>query len=77
VDDTSSLICLVGDNIRETPGLGARVFGALRSINVRMIAQGASLLNLSVVVADVDLKAAVEALHAEFFSTLDEEVFEA
>lgn len=77
VDDTSSLICLVGDNIRETPGLGARVFGALRSINVRMIAQGASLLNLSVVVADVDLKAAVEALHVEFFSTLDEGVFEA
>jgi len=77
VDETSSLICLVGDNIRETAGLGARVFGALRSINVRMIAQGASLLNLSVVVADADLRAAVEALHNEFFSTLDERVFEA
>lgn len=77
VDDTSSLICLVGDNIRETAGLGARVFGALREINVRMIAQGASLLNLSVVVADTDLKAAVEALHTEFFSTLDERIFEA
>lgn len=77
VDDTSSLICLVGDNIRETAGLGARVFGALKSINVRMIAQGASLLNLSVVVADADLRAAVEALHTEFFSTLDERVFEA
>ena len=77
VDDSSSLICLVGDNIRETSGLGARVFGALRAINVRMIAQGASLLNLSLVVADADLRAAVEALHAEFFSTLDERVFEA
>ncbi|MBL8239353.1 MAG: lysine-sensitive aspartokinase 3 [Bryobacterales bacterium] len=77
VDDTSSLICVVGDNIRETAGLGARVFGALRSINVRMIAQGASLLNLSVVVADADLKAAVAALHTEFFSTLDERIFEA
>ena len=72
-----ALICLVGDNIRETAGLGARVFGALRAINVRMIAQGASLLNLSVVVADTDLRAAVEALHTEFFSTLDERVFEA
>jgi len=77
VDDSQSLICLVGDNIRETPGLGARVFGALRAINVRMIAQGASLLNLSVVVADTDLRAAVEALHTEFFSMLDERVFEA
>jgi aspartate kinase len=77
VDDSLSLICLVGDNIRETAGLSARVFGALRSINVRMIAQGASLLNLSLVVADADLRTAVEALHAEFFSTLDERVFEA
>jgi aspartate kinase len=77
VDETSSLICMVGDNIRETPGLGARVFGALRGINVRMIAQGASLLNLSLVVADGDLRAAVAALHEELFATLDEEVFEA
>lgn len=77
VETGQSLICLVGDNIRETPGVAARVFGALRSINVRMITQGASVLNLSLVVADGDLKAAVEALHAEFFSTLDEKVFEA
>ena len=77
VDDTSSLICMVGENIRETPGLGARVFGALKEINVRMIAQGASLLNLSLVVADGDLRAAVAALHGELFATLDEEVFEA
>jgi aspartate kinase len=77
VEETSSLICLVGDNIRETPGLGARVFGALKGINVRMIAQGASLLNLSLVVADGDLQAAVAALHGELFATLDEEVFEA
>ena len=72
-----TLICLVGDNIRETPGLAARVFGALRAINVRMITQGASLLNLSLVVTDGDLRPAVEALHAEFFTTLDEKVFEA
>ncbi|HEU0121842.1 MAG TPA: lysine-sensitive aspartokinase 3 [Bryobacteraceae bacterium] len=77
VDDTQSLICLVGDNIRETPGLAARVFGALRDVNIRMITQGASLLNLSVVVADSDLRRSVESLHTEFFSTLDEKVFEA
>ena len=41
-----------------------------------MISQGASLLNLSFVVAEKDLRAAVEALHAEFFAELDPEVFE-
>jgi aspartate kinase len=40
-----------------------------------MISQGASLLNLSVVIADKDLKKAVAALHEEFFQELDPEVF--
>ena len=34
-------------------------------------AQGASELNLGVMVAEADLRAAVESPHAEFFSTLD------
>jgi aspartate kinase len=41
-----------------------------------MISQGASLLNLSVVVMEKDLRHAVEGLHTEFFSELDPEVFE-
>ena len=41
-----------------------------------MISQGASLLNLSVVVMESDLRAAVESLHNEFFGELDPEVFE-
>jgi aspartate kinase len=70
-----AIICLVGDAIRETPGVSARVFAALKEINVRMISQGASLLNLSVVVEEGDLVRAVKLLHAEFFSQLDPEVF--
>ena len=41
-----------------------------------MISQGASLLNLSFVVAEADLKRAVEALHREFFAQLDPAVFD-
>jgi aspartokinase len=40
-----------------------------------MISQGASKLNMSVVVAESDLRAAVESLHSEFFSDLDPAVF--
>ena len=68
---------IVGDNIRYTPGVSGRMFGALRDINVRMISQGASLLNLSVVVAQDDLAAAVAALHNEFFTNPDPAVFAA
>jgi aspartate kinase len=41
-----------------------------------MISQGASLLNLSFVVKEADLRPVVEALHAEFFAQLDANVFE-
>jgi len=77
IEENQAIVCLVGDNIRYTPGVAARVFQALESVNVRMISQGASLLNLSFVVAEADLKRAVEALHAEFFAQLDPAVFEA
>jgi aspartate kinase len=76
VEHDSVIVCLVGENIRHTPGVARRVFNALDGINIRMISQGASLLNISFVVAEADLVRAVTALHEEFFSTLDPEVFE-
>ncbi len=76
MEPDQAIVCLVGENIRYTPGVAARVFNALRDMNIRMISQGASLLNLSIVVAEKDLRHAVESLHAEFFSELDPEVFE-
>jgi len=71
-----TIVCLVGDNIRYTPGVARRVFNALDGINIRMISQGASLLNISFVVAEQDVFRTVEALHGEFFAELDPAVFE-
>jgi aspartate kinase len=71
-----AIVCLVGENIRYTPGVAAKVFNALTGVNIRMISQGASLLNLSVIVAEGDLRQAVEALHVAFFSELDPAVFD-
>jgi aspartate kinase len=76
IEHDSVIVCLVGENIRHTPGVARRVFNALDGINIRMISQGASLLNISFVVAETDLQRTVAALHEEFFSTLDPEVFE-
>lgn len=75
VEEEQVIVCLVGDNIRYTPGVASRAFEALSTINIRMISQGASLLNLSVVVAQTDLKDAVTQLHTEFFSNPDPAVF--
>jgi aspartate kinase len=76
IDKDQVIVCLVGDNIRYTPGVAKRVFTAIDGINIRMISQGASLLNISFVVAEADLSRAVPALHEEFFAELDPEVFE-
>ncbi len=75
VEREQAIICLVGENIRHTPGVSLHVFQALEAVNVRMISQGASLLNIGVVVAERDLKAAVSALHNEFFREIDPRVF--
>ena len=77
VDENQAIICMVGENIRYAPGVAARVFQALGSINVRMVSQGASALNLGFVVAGDDLPAAVKVLHEEFFRELDPVVFDA
>jgi aspartate kinase len=76
VEENQAIVCMVGDNIRHTPGVASRAFGGLKDINVRMISQGASLLNISVVVAAADLKGAVESLHREFFTNPDPAAFE-
>jgi aspartate kinase len=70
-----AIVCLVGENIRHTPGIAGRAFSALKKTNIRMISQGASLLNLGFLVAETDLIQAVSALHEEFFSVLDPAVF--
>jgi aspartate kinase len=67
IEDHHAIVCLVGENIRKIPGTVARVFTALTDVNVRMVSQGASLLNISLVVAASDLHRAVESLHREFF----------
>jgi aspartate kinase len=75
-EEDRAIICMVGDNIRYTPGVAGRAFQAVDSVNIRMISQGASRLNLTFVVAEQDLARAVEMLHTEFFRELDPAVFD-
>ncbi|MCC7161405.1 MAG: aspartate kinase [Anaerolineae bacterium] len=63
--DKIAIIAVVGSAIKTTPGIAARVFGALaeQSINVIAIAQGSSEYNLSLVVDESDADNAVRAIH--------------
>ena len=75
IEKDHAIVCLVGENIRGCPQVSARVFDALGEIKTRMVSQGASQLNISLVVAARDLAPAVESLHREFFSTPDPGAF--
>ena len=75
VEEEHAIVCLVGDNIRHCPQVAARVFTALNGIKTRMVSQGASQLNISLVVSASDLTRAVESLHREFFHAPDPATF--
>jgi aspartate kinase len=70
-----AIVCLVGENLRETPGIAARVFGELADVKIRMISQGASEINLTFVIEEEAVPGVVQRLHKAFFSTLDPAVF--
>ncbi|WKN46006.1 bifunctional aspartate kinase/homoserine dehydrogenase I [Tunicatimonas pelagia] len=64
-----SIVAIVGENMRQTPGISGRLFIALgrNGVNVRAIAQGSSEANLSVVIAQRNLHKALNTVHEAFF----------
>jgi len=68
VEAPIAIVAAVGEGMRGTPGVAARVFGALGAarVNVVAIAQGSSELNISLCVGEGDREAAVRAIHEEF-----------
>jgi len=71
-----ALVCLVGDDIRGRSGMAAQVFNAVRHINLRMISQGASEINMSFMIDEDDADEAVRSLHAAFFQNPDPSIFD-
>jgi aspartate kinase len=71
-----ALVCLVGEDIRGHNGIAGRVFTAISHVNVRMISQGASEINMSFMIEESDVEEAVRSLHAEFFVDPDPTVFD-
>jgi aspartate kinase len=72
VEPGKAIICLVGNNIRGRVGIAASVFHVLGSagVNVHMISQGASEINISVVIDENNVPLAVQKLHGHFFGNI-------
>lgn len=72
VENGLSVLAVVGENMKHTPGMSGKLFNALgrNGINVRAIAQGSSEYNISVIISKTDLSKAVNAVHDAFFANL-------
>lgn len=69
IESNHSILAVVGEHMRHSPGMAGNIFGALgeAGINVVAIAQGSSELNISIVVRREDEVAALKAIHDTFF----------
>lgn len=70
-----AIVCLVGENLREVPGIAAHVFGELTDVKIRMISQGASEINLTFVIDEEQVPGVVQRLHKRFFADPDPAIF--
>ena len=76
VETGKAIVCVIGDNLKFTPGVAAKLFRAVETTNVNMISQGASEINLTFVIDESKVENVVRALHENFFVEADPEVFE-
>lgn len=75
-ESNKALICLVGEDIRGHSGIAGKVFTAIEHINVRMISQGASEINMSFMIEEEDAAEAIRSLHSTFFADPDANIFD-
>ena len=77
VYEHKAILCLVGEHMQTTAGIADRIFRAIGDINVMMVSQGASEINMSLVIDEQFVSDAVRRLHKEFFEPVPEiEIFE-
>lgn len=72
IEEKRAILCIVGEGLRTTPGIAARIFSTISDINVSLISQGASRINLTFAVEEERAREAVMRLHREFFENTTE-----
>jgi aspartate kinase len=75
--EKQGIICVIGDQMRSTAGVANQIFQAMHEINLVMISQGASEINMSLVIDESQVDQAVRQLHKQFFEPVPSaELFE-
>lgn len=70
IEPDHAVVCIVGEGLRGTPGVAAKVFSTIEDINVTLVSHGASSVNLTFVVKETDVAETIKRLHNAFFQTL-------
>ena len=76
IEKELSIIAIVGEQMRNHPGVSGKMFSVLgnNGINIRAIAQGSSEKNITAVIEAQDVPKAVNLLHEAFFETAYKQV---
>ncbi len=67
VKPRQAVVCVVGEKLKETPGIVGQIFQDLSDVKVSMVSQGGSEINLSFVIDEDDLPVVISRLHRRFF----------
>jgi aspartate kinase len=67
VESGYAVVCVVGEGLRESTGMAAKVFSTIADVNVALVSHGASSVNLTFVVNEDAVSNVIKRLHEELF----------
>lgn len=67
VEPNNAVVCIVGEGLRNTPGVAAKIFSTISEINVSLVSHGASSVNFTFVVKEDKVSETIKKLHQAFF----------
>lgn len=71
VEPGYGVICVVGEGLRASHGMAAKIFSTIEDVNISLVSHGASAVNLTFVVKEDVVADVIRKLHEEFFSISD------
>lgn len=67
VESGYAVICVVGEGLRASTGLASKIFSTISDVSIALVSHGASAVNLTFVVKEIDAADVIKKLHNNFF----------